>query len=120
MCHEKWQNVALSLREKIVRRPDKFSNILNIFLFSDLEDLRDNLIDTINISNERIMVINDAGEQYEVNRFCPHQGADLCNALITKENILICPRHGWEFDLDKDGVNKSSGETLNSKKISDG
>ena len=117
MCHEKWQNVALSLREKIVRRPDKFSNILNIFLFSDFEDLRDNLINTLNISDERIMVINDASEQYEINRFCPHQGADLCNATITKDNILICPRHGWEFDLDKDGVNKSSGETLNSKKL---
>lgn len=117
MCYEKWQNVALSLREKIVRRPDKFSNILNIFLFSDLEDLRDNLINTLNISEERIMVVNNAGEQYEINRFCPHQGADLCNATITKDNILLCPRHGWEFDLDKDGINKSSGETLNSKKL---
>lgn len=117
MCYEKWQNVALSLREKIVRRPDKFSNILNIFLFSDLEDLNENIINTLSISKERIKILNDKGETYEINRFCPHQGADLCNATITKENLLICPRHGWEFDLNSNGVNKSSGETVNSKKL---
>lgn len=117
MCFEKWQNVALSLREKIVRRPDKFSNILNIFLFSDLEDLRENIINTQSISKERIKILNDDGETYEINRFCPHQGADLCNATITKQNLLICPRHGWEFDLNANGINKSSGETVNSKKL---
>ena len=117
MCYERWQNVSLTLREKIVRRPDKFSNISNIFLASDKEDLRENIVNTLNISNERIVVLNDEGEKFEINRFCPHQGADLCNATITKDNILICPRHGWEFDLNANGENSSSGETLNSKKI---
>ena len=95
----------------------KFSNILNIFLFSDLEDLRENIINTQSISKERIKILNDDGETYEINRFCPHQGADLCNATITKQNLLICPRHGWEFDLNANGINKSSGETVNSKKL---
>ena len=33
MCYERWQNVYLSLRAKVIRRPDKFNNDLNIFLF---------------------------------------------------------------------------------------
>ena len=117
MCFQKWQNIALSLRERIIRRPDKFDNILNIFLSSDSEDLNENIIKTKNISKERIKVLNLDDQAFEINRFCPHQAADLCNAKITPDNNLICPRHGWEFDLNQNGLNKSSGETLNSKKL---
>ena len=117
MCFQKWKDIALSLRERIVRRPDKFDNILNIFLSSDLEDLKKNIIKTKNISKKRIKVLNLDDEAFEINRLCPHQGADLCNATITLDNNLICPRHGWEFDLNQNGLNKSSGETLNAKKL---
>lgn len=116
MCIEKWQNIGLSLREKIVKRPDVFNNGMDIFLFSDLSDLKENLLRTINISKQRIAVKNGNGDEFEINRFCPHQGADLCNAKIASDNILICPRHGWKFDLNNNGLNKSSGETINSEK----
>ena len=61
---------------------------------------------------------NDAGDIFEINRFCPHNGADLCNAEINIENYLVCPRHGWKFDLANEGIDKLSKTTINSKKIS--
>lgn len=115
---ERWQNIYLSLRAKVLRKPDLFSNDINIFLFSDIENIRDNFILTQNISNERIRVTNDAGDIFEINRFCPHNGADLCNAEINTENYLVCPRHGWKFDLANEGIDKLSKTTINSKKIS--
>ena len=114
---ERWQNIYLSLRAKVLREPDIFSNDVNIFLFSDIENIRENFTLTRNISNERITVKNNQGEIFEINRFCPHNGADLCNAEINSDNHLVCPRHGWKFDLNKNGIDKTSKTTINSKKI---
>ena len=114
---ERWQNIYLSLRAKVLREPDIFSNDLNIFLFSDIENIKENFILTRNISNERINIKNHHGEIFEINRFCPHNGADLCNAEINSDNYLICPRHGWKFDLNKNGIDKTSKTTISSKKI---
>jgi UDP-MurNAc hydroxylase len=113
MCKKRWQNLYLSLRATVFRRPDKFNNEVNIFLFSDISNIKDNFLFTKNISKERVLIENSSGEIYEIDRFCPHQGADLCKANITDENILICPRHGWEFDLSNKGINQKSGKSLN-------
>ncbi|MDG2158566.1 MAG: Rieske 2Fe-2S domain-containing protein [Gammaproteobacteria bacterium] len=115
---ERWQNIYLSLRAKVLREPDLFCNDINIFLFSDIENIRDNFVLTKNISNERIQVKNKNGEVFEINRFCPHNGADLCNAEINSDNYLVCPRHGWKFDLTNKGIDKLSKTTIDSKKIS--
>ena len=115
---ERWQNVYLSLRAKVLREPDIFNNDLNMFLFSDVENIRENFILTHNISNERVEIKNKNGEIFEINRYCPHNGADLCNAEINSDNYLICPRHGWKFDLNNKGVDKLSKTSINSRKLS--
>ena len=61
---------------------------------------------------------NKNGHIFEINRFCPHNGADLCNAEINSDNHLVCPRHGWKFDLLNKGIAKLSETTINSIKIS--
>lgn len=115
--NERWQNIYLSLRAKVLREPDIFSNDLNIFLFSDVDNIRDNFINTRNISNERVKIKNKKGEIFEINRYCPHNGADLCNAEINSDNYLICPRHGWKFDLNNKGIDKLTKTTIDSQKL---
>ena len=61
-------------------------------------------------------MLSDNGKKYSIDRYCPHQGADLCSAQI-KDNKLICPRHGWIFDLDNLGNEKNSIETINAVNI---
>ena len=39
------------------------------------------------------------GELKAVEASCKHQGADLTKGTIT-DNVAICPRHQWEYDLD--------------------
>ena len=113
----RWQDIILSLRAKVTRNPDIFSNTANIFLFSDLGNIRDAFLSTVNISKERIKIMNNAGEVVEINKFCPHQGANLCEAPVDNNNILKCPRHGWEFDLNNHGINIKSGKSINLKKL---
>ena len=70
---------------------------------------------SLDIPNERIVVTDINGNDYEINRFCPHQGADLCNAEINNNNELICPRHGWRFDLTRFGRDHAGRTSISAK-----
>ena len=115
LCHSRWQDVSLTLRGTAFRSPDQFNNIVNIFLFSEPENIRDSLLGSLDIPNERIVVTDINGNDYEINRFCPHQGADLCNAEINDNNELICPRHGWRFDLTRFGRDHAGRTSISAK-----
>ena len=117
MCIERWQNVYLSLRANVFRKPDIVSNSLNIFLFSDISNIRNNFLSTNEINSEKVIVENKSKQRYIVNRYCPHQKADLCNAEIDEDNNLICPVHAWKFNLNNGGKDNRSNLTINSKKI---
>ena len=114
----RWQDIYLSLRAKVKREPDIFNTFINIFLFSDISNIRKGFETTLNIDNEKIIIINpNNGKNYEINRYCPHNGADLKNARFDNKGHLICPRHSWLFDLDKKGVCLSSNVTINAREI---
>ena len=117
MCYERWQNVYLTLRANVFRKPDIVSNSLNIFLFSDFSNIRNNFLSTYEINSEKVMVENKSKQRYLVDRYCPHQKADLCNAEIDENNNLICPVHAWKFNLNNGGKDNRSNLTINSKKI---
>ena len=112
----RWQDISLCMRAKYKREPDIFSNYVNLFLFSDVENIRDSFLTTLNIKVERVIVKNEKDVRYEIDRYCPHQGADLCKANIDSNNYLICPRHNWSFNLDQHGYHKNTGTKINSIK----
>ena len=114
----RWQDIYLSLRANINRNPDVFNTFINIFLFSDLSNIREGFKTTLSINDQRILIVNPHnGKNFEINRFCPHNGADLKNAKIDKQNNLICPRHSWMFDLENEGKCKTANATIKSKEI---
>ena len=117
MTYKRWQNVSLSFKSKIVVKPDQFSNDLNLFLFSDLSNIRNNFITTKKRVEERIIVESKNGRCFKIDKYCPHQKADLCNAEIDEDNNLICPVHAWKFNLNNGGKDNRSNLTINSKKI---
>lgn len=109
---ERWQDVYLSLRAEVERKPDVFNSIANVFIFSDPSNVRDALISTLHIPKERIERRWN-GRKCMIDRFCPHQGADLGNAHITEDGYLVCPRHGWQFDLKEGGRCTGSSDSIN-------
>lgn len=117
MCGEdRWQDIALSLRANIERRPDVYNTIVNIFLFADESNLAESLIRNLNLSKERI-VIEHQGQKYAINRYCPHQGGDLAYASIDDDLHVVCPRHSWRFDLACEGMCKTSGVSIDAVKL---
>lgn len=117
MCGEaRWQDIALSLRAGVQRTPDRYSTIANIFLFADESSLRQSLLENLNLSKERIVVVH-RGQHYQINRYCPHQGGDLAYAAIDDDLHLVCPRHSWRFDLACAGLCKASGMSIAALKV---
>lgn len=108
----RWQDIYLTMRARVDRRPDVFSNLANVFLFSDVSNIRHAFESSISINPERIIVSDRFGVEFEINRFCPHQGADLSCAEISEKSEVICPRHGWRFDLKAGGIHEKSGKSL--------
>ncbi len=68
MCTERWQNVSLSLRAKIVLKPNQFNNDLYLFLFSDISNIRNNFISTKEKVKDRIIVKSKNGKCFKVDK----------------------------------------------------
>ncbi|MDB9827363.1 Rieske (2Fe-2S) protein [Candidatus Pelagibacter sp.] len=113
-----WQDIALSLRVSIERKPDILNTFANIFLFSSTTNIRSGFTTTLDIKEERIAIINPLdGKNYEIDRYCPHNGADLKDARIDTQGNLICPRHSWLFDLENKGNCRTAAASLNAKEV---
>ena len=80
-----------------------------------LDDLPVGLFRVVQAGREEIGVIRlRNGEIHAIRNYCPHRGAPICRGIVggtwppsdpgrlTYERdgeILVCPWHGWEFDI---------------------
>jgi UDP-MurNAc hydroxylase len=102
--HITWEDFSLTFRARLEREPDLYQTILQGFLILESEDLDwfcSRMLD-LEQRRERIVVEAD-GRRYSITRFCPHQGADLAEGRCGPPGSWVCPRHGWQFDLERDG-----------------
>lgn len=68
----------------------------------------------VTVSGRPVVVFNVGGEYFALLNKCPHQGAPLCHGHMTgfvtsdgvgdfkisrQGEIVMCPNHGWEFDV---------------------
>ena len=114
----RWEDIYLSLRATVKREPDVFNTFINIFLCSDPSSIRAGFTTTMDIKDERIVIVNHVdGKNYEINRYCPHNGADLKNANIDNNGNLICPRHSWSFNLKNKGKCESAKASIHAQEI---
>ena len=56
----------------------------------------------VRIEEKDLVVFNLDGEFYVFEDFC-REGADLSKAVVSEEGDLLCPYHGWKFDV-REGV----------------
>jgi nitrite reductase/ring-hydroxylating ferredoxin subunit len=47
---------------------------------------------------EEILVANVAGRHYAMDNVCSHSGGSLADGWL-EDTIVICPLHGWEYDV---------------------
>ncbi|NLT05853.1 MAG: Rieske (2Fe-2S) protein [Solirubrobacterales bacterium] len=77
-------------------------------------DLADGERMIVEVGGRSIGIFNVGGEYYGLLNRCPHQGAEMCKGQIggtvsssvpgeyhydAGRKLLMCPWHGWEFDI---------------------
>lgn len=53
----------------------------------------------VEVDGRPIAVFLSNGEYYAIDDSCPHNGAPLCDGLVTGKE-LTCSWHGWMFNLE--------------------
>lgn len=48
---------------------------------------------------EWVEVVDETGRVHRFAPWCPHAGAALDDGWVA-DGALVCPRHGWAFDLE--------------------
>jgi len=56
------------------------------------------------------------GEIFALNNICPHQHANIMHDGFLEDGCVICPAHGWGFNL-KDGSMHEQGAKLDSYEV---
>lgn len=52
----------------------------------------------ISVNGISVLLVNQKGSIYAVEKECPHQAAPLQQAIV-KDDYIACPRHGYRFKL---------------------
>ncbi len=61
-------------------------------------DLKEGQMKAIRIKHKPILLARVGGEVYGVSNVCPHAGCELQSGILTGY-IVMCPCHGWKFDV---------------------
>lgn len=113
----RWEDLALTFRAVFERKPNDYNTYINAFLCVDEEKV-DSIVshfEGLNHCDERITVEVD-GKAFEIDRFCPHEGADLKFGWASHGN-WVCPRHSWEFDLENGGNCHQTTDSIHTKAV---
>jgi UDP-MurNAc hydroxylase len=99
-----WEEFTLTFRVHVNRKPDVYQTLIQGFLLMEPEDMNSFCAKLLEIEQRQKRIIVEAdGTRYSIDRYCPHQGADLSQGWLTEGRLWTCPRHRWEFALDKEG-----------------
>jgi UDP-MurNAc hydroxylase len=108
-----WEDFCLTFRARVTRSPDQYDTLINGFLFNEAEAIPDLIakISAFRNRKERI-VVEVGGQQYEIDRYCPHQGADLRYGWCAGGRYWVCSRHGWKFNIENGGRCLTSADSI--------
>jgi nitrite reductase (NADH) small subunit len=52
----------------------------------------------VTVEGRDVALFRRGDEVLAIGNECPHQGGSLCDGWV-EGDIVVCPLHGWEFDL---------------------
>jgi UDP-MurNAc hydroxylase len=112
--HLTWEEFALTFRMRLNRRPDVYQTLIQGFLIMEPEDMNWFCARLLDIEQRRKRTVVEAGgTRYSVDRYCPHGGADLIQGWAEHGRYWVCPRHRWQFDLERAGQCLTSNTSIN-------
>jgi nitrite reductase (NADH) small subunit len=61
----------------------------------------------VRIGGVEIAIFNLGDRVLAIENRCPHQGGPLCDGIVSGTTV-VCPLHGWRFDLESGAAVRSS------------
>jgi UDP-MurNAc hydroxylase len=95
-----WEEFFLSLRFRVKRNPDEYSEHLMAFLklADPVAHKKYEKFHFSDIDKEETFILDFENRQYKCQRYCPHANGDLSRGEIIND-VLVCPTHNWKFKL---------------------
>jgi nitrite reductase/ring-hydroxylating ferredoxin subunit len=62
------------------------------------DELGEGKMKAVRLKGKPILLLRIGGEVYGVSNSCPHEGCSFLGGILTGY-ILMCPCHGWKFDV---------------------
>ena len=111
-----WEELALSFRLRLTRRPNLYDQLMEIFLIADPNNIGKILLDFESQQHaEDKIIISCGGNKYRIDKYCPHQGTNLKYGW-EDGGFWVCPKHRWRFDPD-DGHCENADLRITSQRI---
>jgi len=63
------------------------------------------------VNGRDVVVYRRDDEILAIGNDCPHQGGSLCDGWV-EGDIVVCPIHGWEFDMRSGACMTVPGESV--------
>jgi len=79
-------------------------------------DIEENAGKRFIINETEIAVFKSNGNIFALSNICPHQQTALIYDGFIEEGCVVCPAHGWKFDL-RTGNKKSGSRSLDSYEV---
>lgn len=90
-------------------------------LVANIKNLKDDTIKSFKVKDKSIILIKKGNEIYALSNKCPHMSCPLSGGTLI-DFYLVCPCHGWRFDIKTGSYLSSKDYSLDSyeTKINDG
>lgn len=81
-----------------------------------LSELKENEGRKFIVDETEIALIKSNGDVFALDNICPHQHAGIIYDGFVEEGCIVCPAHGWMFDL-RTGCLKTGTRGLRSYEV---
>jgi nitrite reductase/ring-hydroxylating ferredoxin subunit len=65
----------------------------------------------VRIKGRSILLVKQGGEVFGLSNQCPHMGCSLEGGIL-RDYLVMCPCHGWKFDIRNGQYEEIKGTTL--------
>jgi 3-phenylpropionate/trans-cinnamate dioxygenase ferredoxin subunit len=88
------------------------------YLVGKLDDIPDGRSVAISAGRRVVAVFRLGREVFALANTCPHRGASLCEGkILTKEKVVRCPWHHWNWHLDSGALDVDPQQKLRTYEV---
>jgi len=74
-------------------------------------ELKEGQMKPVRVKGKPILLVRKGGQIFGLSNICPHAECSLHNGILN-EYLVMCPCHGWKFDIRNGQYTESDAITL--------